>query len=126
MAAADQPREWSLLWFIAIARVSRQQSLAFARRGRALTEAEWLASDDPYRMVRVALVIHRSKRKPRLYGCACCRRVWHLLRDPRSRKAVEVAEAYVDGKAKLKDAKTGAQAASEKLRNFNAPAYNAS
>jgi hypothetical protein len=37
-----------------------------------------------------------SERKLRLLAAACCRRVWHLLADPSSRRAVEFVEALAD------------------------------
>lgn len=36
-------------------------------------------------------------RKLLLFACACLRRVWHLLPDERSRKAVEITEEYANG-----------------------------
>jgi hypothetical protein len=116
-----------------------------------MTEAEWLASADPammlWRIRRDRLVIGEyekeyvrilvSDRKLRLFAAACCRQVWHLLTDPRSRHAVEVAERYADGE--LEDctdyvvAHAAATAAHEQtLRRFDygepriAAAYNAS
>jgi hypothetical protein len=61
-----------------------------------MTEAEWMDCTDPHKMMGY-LRDKMSDRKLRLFACACCRRVWHLLSDERSRKAVEVAEKFSDG-----------------------------
>src|SRR5262245_5782397 len=67
-----------------------------------MTEAEWLASDDIE-----AMFLHMSElgyepeviRKWFLWACASLRRGWEHLPDPRSRRAVEVTEAYAEGLA---------------------------
>jgi hypothetical protein len=71
-----------------------------------MTEQEWLACDKPHPMLTY-LRRRASKRKLRLYACGCCRRVWGLLRDERSRRAVEVAEQYADGLASYAKLKAG-------------------
>ncbi len=60
-----------------------------------MTEAEWLACKDPSPMLEF---VHRkvSERKLRLFSCGCCRRIWSLLTDNRSRSAVELAERLSD------------------------------
>src|SRR4051794_34024961 len=60
-----------------------------------MTETEWLTSTNLMPMLDY-LTGKASDRKLRLFGVACCRQVWHLLEDGRSRLAVEAAEALAD------------------------------
>jgi hypothetical protein len=78
-----------------------------------MTESEWLACTEPERMLAFLIGRRASDRKRRLLACACVRRVWYLLKDERSRCAVEVAEQHADGRAsewELDDARRAAAA----------------
>ncbi|HMC63671.1 MAG TPA: hypothetical protein VKI65_01920 [Gemmataceae bacterium] len=63
-----------------------------------MTETEWLSCGDPRPMLDF-LRETVGDRQLRLFACACFRRIWHLLTDERSRKAVEVIERSAEGKA---------------------------
>src|SRR5262245_7747223 len=77
-----------------------------------MTEAEWLECTDPMPMLGGLLERRRlSNRWKQLFACACCRRSWPLLTDPRSRKAVETAERFCDGLGSLMELQVAAQEA---------------
>jgi hypothetical protein len=108
-----------------------------------MNEAEWLACKDPEMLLNHLLgrsssswlfgfissrptlpeaspTKQLSDRKLRLYACACCSRILPLLRDERSRAAVEISEAYVDGRIEqeaLALAQSGAEEAMDAIAN---------
>jgi hypothetical protein len=63
-----------------------------------MTESEWLTSADPDAMLK-AVGRRLSARKKRLFACACCRRILHLIPDARAREALEVSERFADSAA---------------------------
>jgi hypothetical protein len=63
-----------------------------------MTEQEWAACNDPAPMLH-HVAGRLSDRKLRLFAVACCRQIWHLLPDERSRAAVDTAERYAEGLA---------------------------
>ena len=83
-----------------------------------MTESEWNKCTDPVFMLEF-LRGKVNDRKVRLFSCACCRRIWHLLSE-QSRDVVMLAERYADGlvsdeerlAARQLPSETGADAAS--------------
>jgi hypothetical protein len=79
-----------------------------------MTEQEWLDSADP--CVMLDFLQARGdipERKIRLFTAACCRRIWPLLTDERSRRTVEVLEKYADGMAGADELSEAAQGAEQ-------------
>jgi hypothetical protein len=70
-----------------------------------VTEDEWLGCTDFLRML-CYLGDRASDHKLRLLVVACCRQIWPLLTDERSRRAVEVGEGFADGKREEKELST--------------------
>jgi hypothetical protein len=66
--------------------------------GETFTERHWLTMTELAILRQYAMGLTGS-RKERLFGVACCRKVWHLLTDERSRAAVEAVERVADGLA---------------------------
>jgi hypothetical protein len=61
-----------------------------------MTQQEWLECNTPDVMLTY-LTAAASDRKLRLFACACCRRIWDLLPEGPSRRAVEASERFADG-----------------------------
>src|SRR5262245_45697139 len=61
-----------------------------------MTEVEWWCCVAPSKMM-APLKRQQRGRKMRLFAVACCYRIGHLITDPRSQRAVAVAEKYADG-----------------------------
>jgi hypothetical protein len=68
----------------------------------SMKEQEWLEATATKPMLE--FLRHKvTHRKLGLFFCACCRRIWHLFTDERSRKAIEAAENFADGLLRVKD-----------------------
>src|SRR5262249_6372367 len=86
--------------------------------GEAMTEDEWANCTDLSLMLDF-LGDKAGDRRFRLFAVACCRRIWHLLRDERSRRAVEVADAAAAGGAGTQEQVEAHAAAETALREAN-------
>jgi hypothetical protein len=89
-------------------------------QGKAIvTDEEWRAETHPFYMLRFWTYLRDepSPRKLRLLACACCRRVPHLLAEPPLRRALEVAEAFADGRAGVDDLVNAGKEASALARS---------
>jgi hypothetical protein len=62
-----------------------------------MTEAEWLACEDPMLMLYFLESKVSEYRKFRLLGVACCRRIAHLLNVNRWQSVLDAAELFDDG-----------------------------
>jgi hypothetical protein len=77
-----------------------------------MTESEWALCQEPEKTLEF-LRGRASERKLRLFACACCRRVWHLLKNQPSQQAVEAAEQLADGLLSLHELDPVYQAADD-------------
>jgi hypothetical protein len=72
--------------------------------GVPMTEAEWQTSTDAVAMIALLRQLFADDqatldRMLHRYYLACCRAIWKLLPDRRSRNAIVVAERYLEGQA---------------------------
>jgi hypothetical protein len=67
-------------------------------RGRTMTEAEWLACEDPRPMLEL-LTENASDRKLKLFATASFRHITDLLPDSEQQRAIEMLEQMAEGTA---------------------------
>lgn len=66
-----------------------------------MTEAEWLVTDDPWKLLHAVQGSRPSERKVRLFNAAVCRRFWDRLPEA-SRAILSESERLADGLARSK------------------------
>ncbi|WP_232069845.1 hypothetical protein [Gemmata massiliana] len=85
-----------------------------------MTEAEWLASKDPYLMMLGAPRGAFTPRKLRLFACAVSRRLWNRFDQEAIRRAVELAELVADERAPANKLQPACDAAFKSVRRREA------
>jgi hypothetical protein len=80
-----------------------------------MSEDQWLTSTESNQMV-IWVWDRLSERKARLLACAACRRVGHLLQDPRVVAALDLTERYAEGGASAADLETAHREAAKAQR----------
>jgi hypothetical protein len=88
-----------------------------------MSESEWLAFEEPGERL-VAVKGRVSGRKLLLFSAGCCRRIWTLLKDERSRHAVEVLERWLDGLTSEEEQKEAAGAGVHAYRDAYATLHS--
>jgi hypothetical protein len=81
---------------------------------KGMAESKWLGATSPHGMLNSLRTA--SPRKLRLFACACCRHLWKMIPDKRSRRAIEAAELWADGllsAAELRPIQVAARAAQD-------------
>ena len=81
-----------------------------------MKEQQWKTSVEPVDMLQyLNALAPGNARRFRLFGCACARRVWHVLKKRKSvranREAIEIAERFADGLANAKELQAALTAA---------------
>jgi hypothetical protein len=64
-----------------------------------MTEQQWWNAETVEDLENMIVLVQdkTSSRKLQLFGCACCRRIWHLFKSAPCRDAVELMERYAEG-----------------------------
>jgi hypothetical protein len=86
-------------------------------QGVTFSEKHWLTMTNLH-VLRQYMQGQISKRKERLFAVACCRQIWHLMTDERSRDAVRAVERIADGLISLDEFFGIHRAAEEAVPHF--------
>ena len=69
------------------------------KREEIEAESDWLTSTNSGAMLYFLQPRTTHRRKPLLFGVACCGRIWDHIINPQLREVVDVAERFADGDA---------------------------